>query len=204
MCNISINQGFDDHDFTIWSQISGFPNCNQFLNTGLFEGYIVISNLIHMMYSILIRNTSKFSIQFNPNFPSNSILLSLIAPIVITLVLSLFTSKPDTLLNHSITRMTLIRLSLSAFRNTVVSSAYWDSLFSIAHAFIPQENHSYGTRNATSSLLSIPKCNKSIGQKCISYSGSKVWSGLTEAIRCAPSLPSFKSRYLKALYRTTR
>ena len=63
--------------------------------------------------------------------------------------------------------------------------------------------HSYGTRNATSSLLTLPKCNKSIGQKCISYTGPKVWNGLTEAIRCAPSLPSFKSRYLKALYRTT-
>ena len=66
-----------------------------------------------------------------------------------------------------------------------------------------QENHSYGTRHATSSLLTLPKCNKPIGQKCISYSGPKVWTGLTEAIICTPSLPSFKSRYLKALYRTT-
>ena len=32
-----------------------------------------------------------------------------------------------------------------------------------------QDNHSYGTRNTTSSLLALPKCNKSIGQKCISY-----------------------------------
>ena len=75
---------------------------------------------------------------------------------------------------------------------------YMNKLFS--HT---QENHSYGTRNATSSLQTLPKCNKSIGQKCISYSGTKVWNSLTEAIRCAPSLPSFKSRYLKALYRTT-
>ena len=62
---------------------------------------------------------------------------------------------------------------------------YMNKLFSYT-----QENHSYGTRNATSSLLTLPKCNKSIGQKCISYSGPKVWNGLTEAIRCAPSLPS--------------
>ena len=75
---------------------------------------------------------------------------------------------------------------------------YMNKLFSYT-----QENHSYGTRNATSSLLALPKCNKSIGQKCISYSGPKVWNGLTEAIRCAPSLPSFKSRYLKAMYCTT-
>ena len=75
---------------------------------------------------------------------------------------------------------------------------YMNKLFSYT-----QENHSYGTRNATSSLLAHPKCNKSIGQKCISYSGPKVWNGLTEAIRCAPSLPSFKSRYLKVMYCTT-
>ena len=75
---------------------------------------------------------------------------------------------------------------------------YMNKLFSYT-----QENHSYGTRNATSSLLALPKCNKSIGQKCISYSGPKVWNGLTEAIRCAPSLPSFKSRYLNAMYCTT-
>ena len=72
---------------------------------------------------------------------------------------------------------------------------YMNKLFSYT-----QENHSYGTRNATSSLLALPKCNKSIGQKCISYSGPKVWNGLTEAIRCAPSLPSFNSQYLKAMY----
>ena len=71
---------------------------------------------------------------------------------------------------------------------------YMNKLFSYT-----QENHSYGTWNATSSLLTLPKCNKSIGQKCISYTGPKVWNGSTEAIRCAPSLPSFKSRYLKAL-----
>ena len=45
-----------------------------------------------------------------------------------------------------------------------------------------QENHSYGTQNATSILLVLSKCNKSIGQKSISYSGPKVWNGLTEAI----------------------
>ena len=32
-----------------------------------------------------------------------------------------------------------------------------------------QDNHSYGTQNTTSSLLALPKCNKSIGLKCISY-----------------------------------
>ena len=74
---------------------------------------------------------------------------------------------------------------------------YMNKLFSYT-----QENHSYGTRNATSSLLAFPKRNKSIGQKCISYPGPKVWNGLTEAIKCAPSLPSFKSRYLKAMYCT--
>ena len=58
------------------------------------------------------------------------------------------------------------------------------------HFSYTQENHSCGTRNATSSLLTLPKCNKSIAQKCISYSGPKIWNGLTEAIRCAPSLPS--------------
>ena len=36
---------------------------------------------------------------------------------------------------------------------------YMNKLFSYT-----QENHSYGTRNATSSLLTLPKCNKSIGQ----------------------------------------
>ena len=66
-----------------------------------------------------------------------------------------------------------------------------------------QENHRYGTLNATSSLLGLPICNKSIGQKCISYSRPKVWISLTEAIRCAPSLPSLKSRYLEAIYSTT-
>ena len=75
---------------------------------------------------------------------------------------------------------------------------YMNKLFSYT-----QENHSYGTRNATSSLLALPKCKKSIGQKCILYSGPKVWNGLTEAIRCAPSLPSFKSLYLKPMDCTT-
>ena len=62
---------------------------------------------------------------------------------------------------------------------------------------------SYGTRNATSSLLALPKCYKSIGQKCNSFSGPKVWNSSPEAIICAPSLPSFKSRYLKAMYSTS-
>ena len=34
-----------------------------------------------------------------------------------------------------------------------------------------QENHSYGTRSATSSLLALPKCNKSIGQKSFHTQG---------------------------------
>ena len=41
---------------------------------------------------------------------------------------------------------------------------YINKLFSYT-----QDNHSYGTRDTTSSLLALPKCNKSIGQKCISY-----------------------------------
>ena len=80
-------------------------------------------------------------------------------------------------------------------RLNVLNPHYMNKLFSYT-----QENHSYDTRNATSSLLALPKCNKSIGQKCISYSGPKVWNGSTEAIRY---VPSFKSRYLKAMYCTT-
>ena len=65
------------------------------------------------------------------------IFLSRIAPIFITLVLSLLTSRPDIFLNQSKTRMTPLRLSSSAFSITVVSSAYCDSLFSTPYVSIP-------------------------------------------------------------------
>ena len=76
---------------------------------------------------------------------------------------------------------------------------YMNKLFSYT-----QDNHSYGTRNATSSLLALPNCNKSIGQKCISYSEPKVWNGLTEAIRCAPSLVLIPKSYVLSYLITPR
>ena len=76
---------------------------------------LISSSVIVAIFSIwyLIPNTSNSVVYFNPNFHSHDILLPLNAPIVMTLVLSLLIARPDTFLNHSSTRMTPHRLSLS-------------------------------------------------------------------------------------------
>ena len=72
--------------------------------------------------------------------------------------------------------------------------SYMNDMFSYI-----QDSHGYNTRNASSSLLAMPKTHKSIGQKSFSYAGAKVWNNLSERTRDAPSLTSFKSRCFKEI-----
>ena len=76
--------------------------------------------------SYWIPNTTKEWVHSKPKIPSHEILLSLNAPILITLVLSLFMPKPDIFVKPSqfSMSMTTNRECLSPFRRRVVSSAY--------------------------------------------------------------------------------
>ena len=71
----------------------------------------VIDSKLSILY--LIPSTSNSDVHLRPNLPSHDILLPLKAPIFITRVLSLFIARPNIFLNHSSTRMTPHRLSLS-------------------------------------------------------------------------------------------
>ena len=52
------------------------------------------------------------------------------------------------------------QLAVTVYKNLEFNPYYKNKLFSYT-----KENHSYGTRNALFSLLTVAKCNKSIGQK---------------------------------------
>ena len=56
--------------------------------------------------------------------------------------------------------------------------------------------HSFDLRSATNQTLYVPKPNLEIYRRSLSYSGPKLWNALPESVRNAPSLGSFKQRYL--------
>ena len=57
--------------------------------------------------------------------------------------------------------------------------------------------HSLDLRSATNQTLYVPKPNLEMYRKSLSYSGPKLWNTLPESVRNAPSLGSFKQRYLR-------
>ena len=57
--------------------------------------------------------------------------------------------------------------------------------------------HSLNLRSAANHTLYIPKPNLEIYRKSLSYSGPKIWNTLPEYVRNAPSLESFKQRYVR-------
>ena len=57
--------------------------------------------------------------------------------------------------------------------------------------------HSLNLRSAANHTLYIPKPNLEIYRKSLSYSGPKIWNTLPEHVRNAPSLESFKQRYVR-------
>ena len=57
--------------------------------------------------------------------------------------------------------------------------------------------HNLELRSATNQCLYIPKPKLEIYRKSLSYSGPKLWNTLPEAVRNAPTLGSFKQRYLR-------
>ena len=59
--------------------------------------------------------------------------------------------------------------------------------------------HSYQTRSAVSGNMFVPRCNLSLTQKSIAYSGAILWNEISVNIKKAESLDSFKDK-LKAYY----
>ena len=59
--------------------------------------------------------------------------------------------------------------------------------------------HSYQTRSAVSGNMFVPRCNLSLTQKSIAYSGAILWNEIPVNIKKAESLDSFKDK-LKAYY----
>ena len=59
--------------------------------------------------------------------------------------------------------------------------------------------HSYQTRSAVSGNMFVPRCNLSLTQKSIAYSGAILWNGIPVNIKKVESLDSFKDK-LKAYY----
>ena len=57
--------------------------------------------------------------------------------------------------------------------------------------------HNLDLRSASNQTLYVPKPNLEIYRKSFSYSGPKIWNTLPELVRNAPSLESFKQRYLR-------
>ena len=81
-------------------------------------------------------------------------------------------------------------------------------VYKSVHSFAPgylrrkftyrQNSHNESLRSVSATtLLSIPKPNLEIFCKTRSYSGSKIWNNLPESVRSAPSLDSFKQRYIR-------
>ena len=57
--------------------------------------------------------------------------------------------------------------------------------------------HNLDLRSTTNQTLHIPKPKLEIYRKSLSYSGPKLWNALPESVRNAPTLGSFKQRYLR-------
>ena len=64
------------------------------------------------------------------------------------------------------------------------------------------------TRNTRSSSYSMPLLNRpahsktTLGDRSFSFASSSVWNSITNDVRCAPSLSSFKSRLNTYLFRS--
>ena len=57
--------------------------------------------------------------------------------------------------------------------------------------------HNLDLRSTTNQILHMPKPKLEIYRKSLSYSGPKLWNALPESVRNAPTLGSFKQRYLR-------
>ena len=57
--------------------------------------------------------------------------------------------------------------------------------------------HQVNLRSSSDSTLYIPKPNLEIFRKGLAYSGPRIWNNLPISVRNAPSLDSFKERYMR-------
>ena len=60
--------------------------------------------------------------------------------------------------------------------------------------------HSFKTRGSVKDSLQLPKVTSKSGQRMFAFLASSEWNTLDPDIRNAPSLPSFRNRYLKMVF----
>lgn len=73
-----------------------------------------------------------------------------------------------------------------------LAPTYLSNKFTYAHNM-----HNLDLRSATNQTLYVPKPTLEIYRRSLTYSGPKLWNTLPESVRNAPSLGSFKQRYLR-------
>ena len=73
-----------------------------------------------------------------------------------------------------------------------LAPAYMSNKFTYSY-----DIHNLDLRSATNQWLYMPKPKLEIYRKSLSYSGPKLWNSLPESVRNAPTLGSFKQRYLR-------
>ena len=78
----------------------------------------------------------------------------------------------------------------------------YKSLHSLAPGYLrrkftyKQNSHNEILRSVSATTLNVPKPKLELFSKTRSYSGPKIWNSLPESVRSAPSLDTFKQRYI--------
>ena len=73
-----------------------------------------------------------------------------------------------------------------------LAPSYLSNKFTYVH-----DIHNLDLRSTRNQTLHVPKPNLEMYRKTLAYSGPKIWNNLPESVRTAPTLGSFKQRYLR-------
>ena len=56
------------------------------------------------------------------------------------------------------------------------------------------------TRNSTSNSIKVPRPHLECYRRSFAYSGATLWNNLSDELKTATSVPTFKSQYMKTFY----